>query len=231
MKRLRKAYPQKIRFYACGEYGEICKKCGKPQQGTRRCLCHIFSPSLGRPHFHALLFNIRFKDRELWATQNGEKLYYSKTLEEIWGNGFTLTGEVNHKSSAYVARYILKKMTGEKAKNWYQGKKPEFVTMSRGGKSPEGKNLKGIGNTWYQKYKESAFPHNYVIIDGQKRKTPSYYKNILKEEEYDKYVDVLEDTLARVERKPEEFTHEARLRKEKYTRLVTERLIRPMETR
>ena len=42
MKRLRKKYGSKIRFFQCGEYGEL----------------------YGRPHYHACLLNFDFPDKE-----------------------------------------------------------------------------------------------------------------------------------------------------------------------
>lgn len=52
MKKLRKAIaPKKIRFFACGEYG------------TNQDLTNL--DTLGRPHFHAIIFNHDFADKTL----------------------------------------------------------------------------------------------------------------------------------------------------------------------
>lgn len=98
MKRLRKRFPEKkIRFYMCGEYGE----------------------NFGRPHFHACIFGHNFDDLVHWQTRNKVPLYRSKTLEELWPYGYSSVGTVTFESAAYVARYIMKKVTGEAAELHY----------------------------------------------------------------------------------------------------------------
>ena len=87
MKRLRKKHKHKIRFFHCGEYGE------KNQ----------------RPHYHALIYNHDFSDKRLFKERKNIKLYTSKELEELWPYGFSTIGDVTFQSSAYVARYIMKK--------------------------------------------------------------------------------------------------------------------------
>jgi len=59
-----------------------------------------------------------------------------------------LTGDVTFESSAYVARYITKKINGDNAKEHYQGKHPEFIRMS---------NRPGIATSWYNKYKSDIY--------------------------------------------------------------------------
>lgn len=63
-----------------------------------------------RPHHHAILFNIEFNDLELWKwKKNGNHLYISKTMNELWGHGFTTIGAVTHDSIAYTAAYTIAK--------------------------------------------------------------------------------------------------------------------------
>lgn len=109
MKRLRKKYGEKIRFFACGEYGD---------KGER-------------PHYHACIFNHDFEDKTLWSVRGEVNLYKSEELQKLWPFGFSTVGEVTFESAAYVARYCTKKITGEAAEEHYKGKIPEFVNMSR----------------------------------------------------------------------------------------------------
>lgn len=110
LKRLRKKYyDERIRFFACGEYGS--KKF--------------------RPHYHLLLFNHSFDDATVWSRRSGQLLYRSAALEELWPYGFSTIGDVTFESAAYCARYILKKVTGADSREHYGARHPEFVTMSR----------------------------------------------------------------------------------------------------
>jgi hypothetical protein len=156
IKRLRKKFGNsRIRYYMAGEYGE----------------------NFGRPHFHACIFGHDFHDKKLWKrSPSGAMLYRSEDLEALWPFGYSSIGDVNFESAAYVARYIMKKVTGHNAKAHYTEtdpdtgeiitRKPEFNKMS----------LKpGIGYDWYKKYKSDVYPHDYVIIKGKKVKPPKFY--------------------------------------------------------
>lgn len=163
MKRLRKSSgAKKIRFFASGEYGE-------------RTL---------RPHYHALLFNYDFADKKLFTVRNGNQIFKSDLLDELWPYG-TLNeiGAVTYQSAAYVARYVIKKQVGSGADDHYArvspvdgavyNVSPEFCVMSR---------RPGIGATWVQKFKTDVFPSDFLIVDGKKHKPPTFYIKQLKEE-------------------------------------------------
>lgn len=162
MKRLRKRFKhQKIRFYHAGEYGT----------------------EFGRPHYHAILFGLDFHDKKLWKKVNDIPLFTSEILKNIWGKGFTSVGTVTFESAAYVARYIMKKVTGDKAKEHYErvdietgeiiDLRPEYTTMSRG---------KGIAHAWWEKYKADVFPDDFVVIKGVQMKPPKYYEKMYEHE-------------------------------------------------
>lgn len=147
-------YP--IRFFHCGEYGE----------------------KFGRPHYHALLFNFDFPDKVLWKEDNGQKLYRSKTLEDLWPFGHCSVGSATFESAAYVARYIMKKVTGDLALTHYADidldtgeilseRTPEYTTMSR---------RPGIGKKWFDKFKSDVYPKDEVVVIGRgKMRPPKYY--------------------------------------------------------
>lgn len=154
MKRLRKAYDGAIRYYHCGEYGDVT----------------------ARPHYHAVLFGIAFDDRYLWAERQGNKSFRSPTLERAWPLGNAEIGSVTFESAAYVARYCVKKVTGEKAEAHYSkvdvdtGElvqlEPEYATMSR---------RPGIGSGWLDKYGEETYRDDSVVMRGKEMKPPKYY--------------------------------------------------------
>lgn len=156
MKRLRKVYePNKIRFFHCGEYGEL----------------------FARPHYHACIFNFDFADRELIQVRDDGNYYKSQALEDIWGKGHAIVGDVTFESAAYVARYITKKITGQDAPLHYneinfetgeilKERKPEYVTMSR---------RPGIGKGWIDKYQKNTYDNDRVVINGKAVRPPKYY--------------------------------------------------------
>lgn len=163
MKRLRKVRPG-ARFYMCGEYGEKFR----------------------RPHFHALLFGVGFPDRSLWSTGgSGSSVYRSPTLERLWTHGFSSIGDVTFESAAYVSRYVMKKVTGNRAAAHYSSLDldtgellsltPEFNRMS----------LKpGIGAEWFRKYKSDVYNFDYVIVNGVQCRPPRYYDKLLEVDDW-----------------------------------------------
>lgn len=161
-KRLRKSLPQKIRHFACGEYGD---------------------DNL-RPHYHSLIFNHDFPDKTLWAIREGNRFYKSKALEQLWPFGLSEIGDLTFESAAYVSRYVMKKITGDKADEHYYRRspvdgelyrvEPEFLVMSR---------RPGIGRGWLDKYKSDVFPSDFIVVDGRKLKPPRFYIDNLTDDE------------------------------------------------
>jgi len=156
MKRLRKKFGTGVRYFHCGEYGE----------------------QFGRPHYHACLFNFDFYDKKIWKVGVGDvPLYSSDVLASLWPFGFGSIGEVTFESAAYVARYVMKKVTGVSADEHYVWiddstgeffkRTPEYTTMSR---------RPGIGREWFNRYRSDVYPDDFVVMRGVKMKPPKYYK-------------------------------------------------------
>ena len=177
MKRLRKGSAHRIRFFHSGEYGNICRH----NLTVEVCeLCNV-----GRPHYHAILFNCCFRDLEPVGQRNGVVYYTSAALQAYWPNGFVQIGEVNFESAAYVARYCLKKVTGVAADDHYMlidedgvatWVEPEYSTMSR---------RPGIGREFYERFKSDMFPSDEVPVPGVGvvKKVPRYYEELFAEED------------------------------------------------
>ncbi len=165
-KRLRKKCGA-FRFFHCGEYGEVNL----------------------RPHYHACIFGLDFiADRGLWKDTGKFPLFRSPLLDETWGLGFASVGALTFESAAYVARYIMKKATGELAKTKYErvddktGEvflvRPEYVTMSR---------RPGIGSKWFEQFRSDVFPSDEVVHEGKRYRVPRFYESKLGDEELDVY--------------------------------------------
>lgn len=174
MKRLRKKFGSGLRYFHCGEYGEACRFCG---QVRLKCRCSIFVPgALGRPHYHGLLFNVDFEDKKFFSEKSGYSIYTSGCLSELWGKGHAVTGDVTFDSASYVARYCLKKVTGDRKEEHYGGRLPEYTTMSRGSKKLA---TGGIGKGWYDKFKSDVYPLDRVVVRGHITRPPRFYDNLL----------------------------------------------------
>lgn len=144
-----------LRYYHCGEYGE----------------------KLGRPHYHACIFNFDFPDKIFTEKRNGFPVFKSELLEKLWGKGRCELGTVTFQSAAYVARYITKKINGPGSELKYMDidyssgeilaqRIPEYTTMSR---------RPGIAKKWFEKYHKDVFPKDFVTIGGKRIKPPKFY--------------------------------------------------------
>lgn len=153
LKRLRDRYSgYLIRFFHCGEYGE----------------------KFSRPHYHTLLFNFDFKDKVYWKTENGFPVYRSEELDKLWGKGMCVIGSFTFESAGYVARYCTKKVNGFYKNDYYDGRLPEYPTMS----------LKpGIGYNWYEKWRSDCYPSDFIVVNGVKCKPPRYYDKLLEKDD------------------------------------------------
>lgn len=166
MKRLRRRYEyhedgQKIRFFACGEYG-----------GQTR-----------RPHYHAILYGIDFhEDRRVHErTKDGYCLYRSPTLESLWPYGYSMIAEVNWNTCAYVSRYCTKKKYGRQ-NIYYQtfNIESEFNLMSR---------RPGIGAKYFEEHGEEVYINQEIFLSnnkgGLKVRPPAYFDRLYDIEHHD----------------------------------------------
>lgn len=167
MKRLRKLHSSAnsnfIKFYMAGEYGDINR----------------------RPHYHACLFGVDFPDRVLHSdSASGFKVFRSEILEKLWPFGYSSVCDFSFDTAAYVARYVMKKITGDPAEDHYRhitrygevvNLVPEFNRMS----------LKpGIGAKFFEKFRTDMYPRDEVVINGAVAKPPRYYDKLLEKRSY-----------------------------------------------
>lgn len=145
-KRLRKKYG-KLRYFQCGEYGD----------------------RFARPHHHSIIFGFDFPDKKVFSRREGVTLYRSDSLDRLWGNGHCSIGAVTFQSAAYVARYIMKKVNGDQAEDYYRGRKPEYITMSR---------RPGIAADWFKKYSSDVYPKDFITHEGKRFKPPRFYDKL-----------------------------------------------------
>lgn len=149
----------RFRFLIAGEYGDVRL----------------------RPHYHALYFGVDFReDRYLWKRTNGGLLYRSPTLEKAWPYGHALIADFTREAAGYTARYVTKKVGGDRSDRAYRRCEldaatgelrewqvlPEFMLSSR---------MPGLGASWFERFHRDVFPSDFLVIDGRKVPVPRYY--------------------------------------------------------
>lgn len=158
LKRLRKQqafdFDNKIRFYACGEYGS----------------------KTFRPHYHLIVFGLHLDDLiQNGQNELGQPYFISKTIGELWTYGFHSVAPMTWETCAYVARYVTKKQYGENADIYEQlAITPEFSTMSR---------KPGIARQFYDGNKEKIYDTDEIFISlgdkgSRKVKPPRYFDKL-----------------------------------------------------
>lgn len=187
MKRLRfRIEPQKIRFFAAGEYGDRTQ----------------------RPHYHAIIFGLELGDLVPYGKNpQGDMLYTSQFLQSVWSTrkapkrhgsvtplaadpdyfcetwGRILVSPVTWQTCAYVARYTTKKLYGNDAKAYEQFNiVPPFLLMSR---------HPGIGAKYYDEHSEDIKKFEYISVKtdtgGRKFRPPYYFEQKMEADDPDWY--------------------------------------------
>lgn len=166
--------PPTFKYYAVGEYGDDDQ----------------------RPHFHAAIFGQDFSaDRHsVWKTKHGFLRWESDELAACWQEdgesiGFHEVQDLTFESAAYIARYVTKKITGPPALEHYRrvdestgevfNVEPEFSLIS-----------KGIGLSWFKKYRGEVYPSDNVVSGKALAKPPRYYDRWLEKLDPDLYEQV-----------------------------------------
>jgi len=103
IKAVRNKFGSGIKFFGCGEKGELSE----------------------RSHYHIILFGVKFDDAEAFQRRGYNTIKVSKDLANLWNFGFSSIGDLDVASAGYVSKYCDKK----KISRLDSG---EFIIMSRG---------------------------------------------------------------------------------------------------
>lgn len=139
-KRLRKHLsPTKVQIFNVHEYGHNGKK-----------------------HWHLVVFNHAFPDRELYTIRNGNSLFVSPSLEKLWPYGYHTIGNVTEASAMYQAQYQQKDF---KYGNLFTEKKSHSIHS-------------GIGRDYFLKHYEQILRLGYIPFSGKKYPVPRYFQKL-----------------------------------------------------
>lgn len=147
-RRLDYHYGQKIKAFGIGEYGD----------------------QTGRPHYHAALYgpiSTLYPDCEreqAEPSRSGASQFVHSDISAVWRYGLHRFSDLSFESAAYVARYLLKKVTGTSAPSHYGDRLPEFQAPS-----------KGLGKGYYDKWSGDFYPSDHVVLPGRGEFLPPKY--------------------------------------------------------
>lgn len=150
-KRLRKEiHPERIRYFACGEYGE----------------------KTNRPHYHAIVFGYWPQHRvQLPGGDRRIPLYRSSDLERLWPYGHSSIAPATQENATYIAKYTLGKYDESGTIRDFTGRTPPFLTMSR---------RPGIGHNYARENARALARFDGVRLRGGKLAAlPAYYEKVL----------------------------------------------------
>lgn len=113
----------------------------------------------GKKHWHLVVFGFDFQDKVLHTVKNGNRLYKSKKLEELWPHGFGSIGDVTEASAMYQAQYTQKDFKYGHASN---------------DKKSHSKHS-GIGKEYFLKNYSQILRLGYIPFNGRKAPIPRYF--------------------------------------------------------
>ena len=149
-----------IRFLMCGEYG----------------------PTNGRPHFHCIFYNLPLPDvtkhNHVLVSGRNYSYLHSQIVEDCWSKGFITIGEVNWDTSAYVGRYVMKKLTNLEEEDYQNlckqnGWQPLPPEMRQASRRP------GLGRPYFESHKGDIYAFDKVVLpNGRVAKPCSYFDRL-----------------------------------------------------
>lgn len=101
--------PARIRFYACGEYGDMTE----------------------RPHYHVAVFGFGpcVYGMSRYSAARVNCCVRCDLVRDTWGLGNIFVGDLSSESAQYICGYVVKKMTSVEDVR-LKGRPPEFARMS-----------------------------------------------------------------------------------------------------
>ena len=106
-------------------------------------------------------------------------LFKSELLNSLWGFGECKIGEVTFESAAYVARYAMKKVTGDLAKSVYTIVMPDGEIIERNPEMLVMSKRPAIGRAWFEKFGKHVYYRDKVVARGKEMQPPRYYDKLL----------------------------------------------------
>lgn len=180
LKRFREHHSRKVSYdYEPPSYYD--SRTGKERPlGIRYFLAGEYGDRTMRPHYHAIMLNCPLPDiRLIGRNKLGMPLYTSDLMTETWGYGHVTIGRMTWQTAAYVARYTLKKATGQSDQLYEDlGLVPEYTVMSR---------MPGIGRDYLLRHIDDIYTDDEIVLPALSKdkpnvqRPPKYFDRVYKD--------------------------------------------------
>lgn len=118
--------------------------------------------SNGKKHWHLVVFNHEFEDKEFKFANDGNPLYTSEKLSELWPFGLHSIGTVTEASAMYQAQYTQKDIAHGNTMNAKKSKS----------------NHSGIGKPYFLQHYRQILSLGYIPFGGRKVPISRYFLKI-----------------------------------------------------
>lgn len=165
LKRLRDNHNRKVgRDYDPPMYFDAISNRERPL-GIRYFLAGEYGDRTLRPHYHLCMMNMPLDDlRQIGKNELGMPLYNSDLLTDAWGFGHVVVAPMSHATTAYCARYCMKKANGRDPLFYEDLKiKPEYTVMSR---------RPGIGYNYIRENALDIYEHDQIVLPASSKDKP-----------------------------------------------------------
>lgn len=116
----------------------------------------------GKKHWHLIVFNHDFADKEIYSRIPTGHLYFSPKLQLLWPHGYNTIGDVSAASAMYQAQYIEKDF------------KHGYVKSNKRSHSQHS----GIGKPYFLKHYDQLLNLGYIPINGHRLPIPRYFQKL-----------------------------------------------------
>lgn len=116
----------------------------------------------GKKHWHLVVFNHQFEDKDVHTIKNNIPLYTSHTLALLWPYGFSTIGDVSEASAMYQSQYTQKDIKNGNTNNH---------------KKAHSKHS-GIGQPYFLQHYKQLLTLGYIPFNNQKIPIPRAFEKI-----------------------------------------------------
>lgn len=116
----------------------------------------------GKKHWHLVVFNFDFPNKEIQTTSKGNKLYTSPLLSKLWTYGFHTIGDVTEASAMYQAQYTQKDLINGNFNNAKKSKSKHS----------------GIGRDFFLQHYKQILSLGYIPFNGKKVPIFRYFQRL-----------------------------------------------------